>query len=95
MKRTYEEALHAMQTGVAAQMSLDPPDDTAATSPKHLRVGVNSAMVDTGALISLLVKKGVFTKDEIAQEVTEYMNMEVDRYEEELSRRMGSTIHLK
>ena len=37
----YLDAAHAMQTGVAFTMH----QDSSQTDPKHLRVGINSAMV--------------------------------------------------
>lgn len=78
--RTYSEAAHAMQTGVAATMLRDPKE----TSPKHLRVGVNSAMVETSAIVRLLVAKGVFTLPEFTAILTSQMNEEVEKYEAEL-----------
>ncbi len=77
MKRSYQEAAHAMQSGVATVMNTDPSE----TSPKHLRVGVNSAMCDTAALARLLVAKDIFTLDEWEKAITEEMEREVERYE--------------
>ena len=53
-------AQHAMQSGVAAKMQIDPAE----TDPKHMRVGVNSALSGLGALAKLLIDKGVLTEDE-------------------------------
>lgn len=72
----YLAALHAMQSGVAMEMNYDP----ASTTPKHLRVGVNSAMSDTGALAKLLVDKGVITEQEYYTAVADGMERERDRY---------------
>jgi hypothetical protein len=68
---TYAEAMHAMQTGVANLSGND-------LAPKHLRVGINSALVDNAALARLLVKKGVFTQEEYTEEVRLEMCREVD-----------------
>src|SRR5687767_13839287 len=46
----YLKLCHAMQTGVAFKMEKDNKD----TTPKHLRVGINAAMVDHAALTNLL-----------------------------------------
>jgi hypothetical protein len=54
----YNAALHAVQSGVALEIERRP---NGAHSPKHLRTGVNSAMIQNGALVRLMVDKGVIT----------------------------------
>ena len=61
---SYEEAAHAMQSSVAHEMNL--PHRQAPTEPKHLRVGVNTAMVDHAALAYLLIQKGIIRMDQKA-----------------------------
>ena len=78
--KRYLRACHAMQTGVATKMHIYPAE----TSPKHLRAGVNSAMVDTGAVIGLLIKKGVFTEEELYEALADKMEEEVKLYEDAL-----------
>jgi hypothetical protein len=75
----YLAAAHAMQTGVAYQMQL-----TAAHEPKHLRVGVNSALVNSAALATLLIEKGVFTLDEYEKALADAMEREVVNYEKDM-----------
>lgn len=72
---------HAMQAGVALLMHQDPSE----TSPKHLRVGINVALADQGALARLLVAKGVITEDEYGDAIVEAMQHEVDSYVERLT----------
>ena len=48
----YDAAAHAMQSGVAFEIGAGVSRET---EPKHLRVGVNSAMVDSAALAALLI----------------------------------------
>lgn len=74
---SYEDAAHAMQSGVAVEMQ----HDTNATSSKHLRVGVNSSMVTDMAVARLLIDKGIFTHDEYTEAVRIAMIDEVQRYE--------------
>jgi hypothetical protein len=74
----YLDLAHAMQSGVAAKMAIDPAD----TSPKHLRVGLNSAMVNDAALARLLIARGLFTEEEYLQAITDEMEREVARYKE-------------
>jgi hypothetical protein len=76
----YLAALHAMQTGVAFKMHRDPGE----TSPKHLRVGVNSAMVEYAALVKLLIAKGIITEDEHYAALADAMEAERDFYAAEL-----------
>ena len=71
----YFELCHAMQSGVASKMNYAPAD----TEPKHLRVGVTSALVSNGALVQLLI---------------EFMECEVKNYEAELSAHFGRDIKL-
>lgn len=72
----YAAAAHGMQSGVAMMMN----HDAKATEPKHLRVGVNSAMSDAGALAKLLIAKGIFTEEEYLVAVCEGMEAERDTY---------------
>ena len=73
----YVKAAHAMQSGVAVCMERG----TAETTPKHLRVGVNSAMVNDAAIARLLIGKGIITLAEYEGAVADEMEREVKRYE--------------
>lgn len=79
----YHDLVHAMQTGVATKMGIDPTD----ASPKHLRVGINSVMCDHAALARLLIQKGIFTEAEYEVAITEEMQREVERYKTWLANR--------
>jgi hypothetical protein len=74
-----------MQSGVAMKMNYDGSE----TSPKHLRVGVNSAMCDSSALARLLIEKGIITHDEYEAAITAEMGREVARYEAWLTEHLG------
>lgn len=86
----YMAAAHAMQSGVASKMAFDPAE----TTPKHLRVGVNSAMSDHGALAKLLIDRGVITEGEYLSAIADAMEREKDQYEREISGHFGSTVTL-
>jgi hypothetical protein len=86
----YTSAAHAMQSGVAAKMERDPSE----TTPKHLRTGVNSSMVENSALVKLLVSKGILTDEEWAEALADGMEAEVRLYEKWLSENLGATITL-
>lgn len=95
-REEYDALAHAIQTGVAMEMELGGGAGGgigSATSPKHLRVGVNMAMCDHAALVRLLVAKGLFTEEEYFDEIVNELHREVVRYENRLSR-FGPTIKL-
>lgn len=89
-KREYEALCHTMQSGVAMEMNYS----TSSTEPKHLRVGVNSALVDGAALAKLLMLKGVFTEEEYYEAIRDQMKEEVERYQDILSRKLGAKVTL-
>lgn len=90
-QQRYIRALHAMQTGVKfEQEELNSTDG----SPKHLRVGINSAHVGQTALIQLLIRKGVFTLDEYYESLADEMEIEVKKYEELIAEAIGHPVHL-
>ena len=82
----YDKLLHAMQTGVRMMMEKGFFQET---GPKHLRVGINSTKCDHGALVKILIEKGVITDEEYIDGIIEMMAIEVKRYEQELSQRLG------
>ncbi|AEA27888.1 hypothetical protein Psed_5761 [Pseudonocardia dioxanivorans CB1190] len=85
----YEAAAHAMQTGVLAEMHREGVpaehlDDRTSTGRKHLRVGVNSALVGQAAIASLLIAKGIFTIEEYTAALADEMEKEQRLYEDQL-----------
>lgn len=93
LRFTYLEACQAMQAGVAGEAAIHgglSPDQ----NPKHLRVGVNSALVNDGALAKLLIDKGLITEAEYLAAITAGMNAEVERYEQHLSEKTGHPCRL-
>jgi hypothetical protein len=84
--------LHAMQSGVAQSMHTGKRDP--GTEPKHLRVGVNNALVEASAIVKVLVDKGIFTPDEYFRAVNDLLKEEVARYEKELANHYGTDIKL-
>lgn len=86
----YQRALHGMQAGVAMKMNHDPKE----TEPKHLRVGINAAMSDQGALAQLLIRKGVITEAEYLQAIAQGMEHERSLYEQTLTGILGTNVKL-
>lgn len=85
LKEKYTRLLHAMQTGVAYTMEFDPGE----TAPKHLRVGVNSALCSTSAVVTLLVEKGIITEEEYFTKMIQALQQDVKDYQEKLSAQYG------
>lgn len=86
----YLVAAHAMQSGVAMEMN----HRSQPTEPKHLRVGINSALSDMAGLVQLLIKKGIITEAEYLESVAASMEQEKARYESHLSKLLNSKITL-
>lgn len=81
----YYALAHAMQSGVAMMMNYDPT----VTEPKHLRVGINEALLEQSALGELLIAKGLITEDEYMDAMIAGLEKEVRRYEETISFHLG------
>ena len=86
----YHAAAHAMQSGVATEMNYNPKP----TDAKHLRVGVNSALVDSAALAELLISKGVIAEDEYLEAIATAMEREAKSYQDRISNHFGTNITL-
>ena len=91
LRQRYATALHAVQSGVKTLMEMG--DDLA--SPKHLRVGVNSAHVTDLAVARLLIAKGVVTEREYAEAVAVAMEEEKASLEKHLSANLGIAVKLR
>lgn len=87
----YLDAAHAMQTGVAMTMEYEPKE----TQPKHLRVGVNAAMVEHSALAGLLIAKGLITEEEYLAALAKGMEDEADKYQTRVRKYLGPNVHLR
>jgi hypothetical protein len=58
----------------------------AETESKHLRVGVNSALVETGAIARLMFRKGLITAEDYYAALIEVWEQEVDSYRQTIKR---------
>lgn len=88
----YTRAMHAMQSGVAMEMNYRAQP----TEPKHLRVGINSAMINDAGLTKLLMAKGLFTQDEYEKAIADAAEEEAERYKQRVNQHFGTdgTINL-
>ncbi|OCC01819.1 hypothetical protein BA190_26775 [Labrys sp. WJW] len=95
-KARYLAALHAMQSGVAFTPADQPMPGFVSRecTPKHLRVGVNSALVGSGALLRVLIAKGICTEEEFTAALADQAEEEVANYERELTALLGKPVKL-
>lgn len=84
-RKRYVAALHAVQSGVALAITQGSSEAT----PKHLRVGVNSAMIDASAIARLPMQKGVFTEREYFEMLAIVAEEEQASYEGLLGVKLG------
>ena len=89
-KARYKAAMHAIQSGIAMLMERG----WEGTSPKHLRVGVNSAMVNDWVIAEFLIRKGIMTQVEYYALLAEGAEQEQHRLEEQLSEAFGTSVKL-
>lgn len=90
LKKRYFKLCHAMQSGVSGIMIYD----SHPTEPKHLRVGVNSSLITNTAIVTILLRKGIITEQEYWEQLVESTFDEVERYEDELSKKLGKKVTL-
>lgn len=90
LKIRASNALKKMQSGVAYHEHFVGVSEPS----KHLRVGVNNALCELGAIAKLLIGKGIFTEEEYYESLVEFLERDVDNYEILLTRLAGTTITL-
>lgn len=61
---------------------------------KHLRVGINSCLINQAALSELLVAKGIITDEEYIDKILEKLEQEVRSYEQLLTQQKGVKVKL-
>lgn len=88
----WNAAAHRVQTAIGLSFSLELPwlDERLVTFLKHIRVGVDTNKSDTGALVGLLVKKGVITDLEWSEASVAGMQREADLQEKTLNEQFGT-----
>ena len=89
-KERYDRACHAMQTGVAFMMQHDPKQ----ADPKHMRTGVNAAMVQIGVLAQILMDLGIIDESAFYKRMADAMEAEVARYKSEIDDITGGNVTL-
>jgi hypothetical protein len=77
LRKRYVVAMHGVQSAIAYELA---KGDSKQVEPKHLRVGINSALVDNGGIATLLIAKGVFTEEEYYLAIAEAAERELESY---------------
>lgn len=85
-----DAAQHACMTGAGYYLAKEPK----VAEPKHVRNGIDSAMVQHGALAALLIKKGLITEEEYLESLALGFEKEKAKYERELSEMYKTKITL-
>lgn len=78
----YSQAMHGVQSAILYEQSrgIAPYTDQARIN-KDARVGIDSAHVSHGALVELLVEKGLITAAEFEAKLAHYAELELFSYE--------------
>lgn len=74
----YLDAMHGVQSAVAYELSSGKSTDA---TPKQLRVGVNSCMIDSAALALCLMNAGVIKEADYMEALRLMANNELAMYE--------------
>lgn len=79
LKKRSMELLHGMQSAI--EFGFGGSDGN--RQHKHLRVGINNALISHAALVQLLIEKGVITEEEYFDKYVEALELELMGYESE------------
>lgn len=82
-----QQLAHRVQSGIAFMLERanQRGERFPECEPKHLRVGVNSALIKTSALTRLLLEKHVFTAEEYFDSIIRVWRDEVESYRAHLA----------
>jgi len=79
----YLKQAHRVQTAIAMN-----PNKTA-MEPKHMRTGIDMSKADMAGLVTLLISKGILTREEYAEAITQSAYEEAERQKAALALEMG------
>ena len=91
LKKRSMELLHGMQSAI--EFGFGGADGN--PKHKHLRVGINNALISHSALVQTLIQKGVFTEEEYFTNYVAALEAEVAGYEEEARGKGFPSIHFR
>lgn len=74
----YRQALHGVQCAIGFEHHIGVGH---ISDPKHLRTGIDSAHISNGALLELLIEKGLITYDEYVAKLASFAERELLGYE--------------
>ncbi len=93
-----KELAHQHQTAVKLlrdfELNQGKPEDRLSTGPKHLRVGLDSSLVSNGALLALLIEKGIIKYQDYMDALVEFWEREIAADKERLKEYFGRDVEL-
>lgn len=87
MSDEYTRYGHMVQSAIAFN------PDKKLLEPKHLRVGIDMSKADMKGLVTLLIEKGVFTKEEYLDAITQSAKEEVEFQKKTLAQSLGVDVN--
>ena len=94
--REVEALSHAVQSGVAYELGehSEVGSQLGSSSPKHLRTGVNLRAVEHGALVALLLERGIIDEEGYFDALIAGLQREKRSLEKSLSKKLNAGISL-
>lgn len=94
-----QRQLHKLQSAIKflrewEEEHVEDPDHRF-TSPKHQRVGIDNALIQHGALVALLIDKGVIKYKDYLEAYVEFLERDVEGYRARLKQRLGVNVDLE
>lgn len=97
-QQVINELLHKIQTAIKFLREKEIADgvseDRQFTGPKHNRVGIDNALIENGALVALLVEKGIIKYQEYIDTYIEFLERDVERYEGRIKDAFGPNVKI-
>lgn len=85
--------LHQLQTAIKFlrgwEVEHGVPEDEQFSGPKHNRVGIDNALIEHGALMALLIEKGIIKAKDYYEAQVEFLQRDVERYRSRLKEKYG------
>lgn len=83
----YHVNMHAIQSCIA--LGMNRPEETGYGDLKHMQVGIVSLFVNDHAMMELLIKKGITTREEYVAQLVLSTRQELNRLTEEAQARVA------
>lgn len=95
---TTKELLHKIQTGIKflheKEVRDGVPEDRQFCGPKHNRVGIDNALIEHGALVALLIEKGIIKYKDYMDTYIEFLERDLERYQKRVHDAYGPNVSI-